>query len=98
MEPLNMTMREYFLYAALLGAGLGALFGLVPLILGMRRDRRRLGLYGFVASIIGGAIAPLLSVVIVVIFSWIIVKKKADTAPPTDTGAAETREDETSSS
>ena len=44
MEPLNMTMREYFLYAALLGAGLGALFGLVPLILGMRRDKRRLGL------------------------------------------------------
>ena len=95
MEPLNMTMREYFLYAALLGAGLGALFGLVPLILGMRRDKRRLGLYGFVASIIGGAIAPLLSVVIVVIFSWIIVKKKADTEPPVE--SAETREDESSS-
>ena len=95
MEPLNMTMREYFLYAALLGAGLGALFGLIPLILGMRRDKRRLGLYGFVASIVGGAIAPLLSVVIVVIFSWIIVKKKADAEPPVE--SAETREDESSS-
>jgi MFS family permease len=91
MEPLNMTMREYFLYAALIGAGLGALFGLIPLILGLRRDKRRLGLYGFVASIVGGAIAPLLSVVIVVIFSWVIVKKKTGPEPPAET--AEVRDE-----
>jgi MFS family permease len=94
MESIQLTTREFLIYAILIGAALGALFGLVPLILGIRRDNRRMGLYGFVASIVAGAFAPLLSIIIVAIFAWLIVKKK-DAAPSSDN--ADTGDSETSS-
>lgn len=77
--------REDLIYILLVDLALGALFGLIPLVLGIRRDRRRLGLYGFVASIAGGAVAPLLSIIIVAVFSWLIVKKKGDEPSPPET-------------
>ena len=85
MEPIHLSLREYFLYIAIIGAAVGAVFGIVPLLLGIRRGRRRLGIIGFAASIIGGAIAPLLSIVVVAIFIWLIVKKNP---PAGDDGAS----------
>jgi MFS family permease len=72
--PITLTSREFLFYAVLIGSAVGALFGLAPLILGIRRGRRRLGLYGFVLSIVGGAIAPLISIVVSSVFLWLIVK------------------------
>ena len=85
MQPVTLNAREFFLYAALLGAALGALFGLIPLFIGLRRGKRRLGLYGFAASVIAGAIAPLLSIVVVAVFSWLLLRKKSEPAPPPET-------------
>lgn len=77
MNNIEFSFREFYLYVIIGGAILGALFGLIPLILGRRMNKQRLGLYGFLASIVGGAIAPLLSIIITAIFSWLIVKGTA---------------------
>lgn len=77
MNDIELTYREFYLYVIIGGAILGALFGLIPLILGRKRNKARLGLYGFLASIIAGALAPLLAIIVTAIFSWMIVKGKS---------------------
>lgn len=76
MSDIQMTIREFYLYVIIGGAILGALLGLVPLLLGRRRGRAKLGLYGFIASIVAGALAPLLALIVVGIFSWLVVREK----------------------
>ena len=78
MNEIELTYRQFYLYVMIGGAILGALLGLIPLILGRRRNKGTLGWYGLLASTVGGAIAPLLSVVAVAIFSWLIVRGKPD--------------------
>jgi hypothetical protein len=74
MNDVELTYREFYLYVIIGGAILGALLGLIPLILGRRRNKARLGMYGFVASIVAGALAPLLAIIVTAVFSWKIVK------------------------
>ena len=76
MSDIQMTFRELWVYIIILGAMLGALLGLVPLLLGRKRGKARLGLYGFIASIVGGAIAPLLALIVSGIFSWLVIREK----------------------
>lgn len=97
MNEIQITYREFYIYVLIGGAILGALFGLIPLVLGRRRHKGRLGLYGFVASIVAGAIAPLLGIIIATIFSWVIVKgtpAQADSpnSPRSDDSADSTTE------
>lgn len=80
MEPIHLSYSEFYLYIAVIGAALGVIFGLVPLILGRRRHQGKLGLIGFAASIVAGAIAPLLSIIVVAVFVWLILRKKDETA------------------
>ena len=83
-------MSEYFLsyndllIIVIVGVILGALFGLVPLLLGRRRNKARLGMYGFVASIVAGALTPILSLIVVAIFSWMIVRTNSSGSTGTD--------------
>ena len=89
MQDIELTFREFYVYAIIGGAILGALLGLIPLILGRRRNRGRLGLYGIVASTVGGAISPLLSIVVVAIFTWLVVRAKPvrpDSQPEANSG------------
>lgn len=74
MNDIQLSYSEFYLYTVIGGAVIGAVFGIVPLILGRRRDKKRLGFYGFLASIAAGALAPLLSIVAVALFSWLIIK------------------------
>jgi hypothetical protein len=75
MDEIQLSTGQFYILALIIGAVLGALFGLVPLILGRKRNKGRLGLYGFVVSIVLGAATPLLSIIAVAIFVWLIVKK-----------------------
>lgn len=88
MSDIQMTFREFYLYIIIGGAILGALLGLLPLLLGRRRGRAKLGLYGFIASIVAGALAPLLALIVAGIFSWLVVREKpaAGDASPPDAG------------
>jgi len=89
MSDIQLTFRELYIYVIIGGALLGALLGLVPLLLGRRRNKARLGLYGFIASIVGGAIAPLLALIVAGVFAWLVVREKpaAENASPPDAGA-----------
>ena len=76
MSDIQLTFRDFYIYVIIIGAILGALLGLVPLLLGRKRGKARLGLYGFIASIVGGAIAPLLALIVSGIFAWLVIREK----------------------
>ncbi|MDQ3041207.1 MAG: hypothetical protein M3R11_02380 [Acidobacteriota bacterium] len=61
---------------AMMGAALGLLLGLIPLILGFIKKERSYAVFGFLGSIIGGSILGVfLSLPIVAIFAWLILRK-----------------------
>ncbi len=73
MILLQIKLNYYQI--AMMGAGLGALIGLLPLILGFVKKERGYGVFGFFGSIVGGAVlGVLLSIPIVAIFTWLIVR------------------------
>jgi hypothetical protein len=73
---LNIEI-SHFQAGALFGAVLGALLGLIPLILGIRRKKAKIGILGFVSSIVGNALLGLLlSIPIVAICTYLILKQR----------------------
>lgn len=75
MEPIKISPYTLILF----GAVAGLLFGLIPLILGVRKQRARLGATGLICSIIGGAISGIfLSIPVTAIFTYLIFKKSPD--------------------
>jgi MFS family permease len=84
MNDIELTYRQFYLYVIIGGAMIGALLGIVPLILGRKRNKGRLGFYALIASTVAGAIAPLIAVVVTAAFSWVIVKGKpvGESTPP----------------
>ena len=71
MDPVNMTMMQ----RVLLGAAIGLVVGLVPLITGIMKGRAKLGLMGFAGSIIGGSIfSLLLAVPVSAVLTWLIFR------------------------
>ena len=84
MEQIKLTSTEAILYLALAGIVIGILLGLIPLILGIRKQKRQYGIFGFIASIIGGAISPILAIIVVAIFTWLILRKPTAKEPVDD--------------
>jgi heme/copper-type cytochrome/quinol oxidase subunit 2 len=75
MEQIKITYYELIAYLALLGIVIGILLGLIPLILGLKKNKRSYGLFGLVTSIIVGVFSPILSVIAVAVFTWLILRK-----------------------
>lgn len=71
--------REYFqqnFYYFLLGQLIfGAVMGAIPLLLGIKRQKRNLGLIAFATSIILALVSPLLCLVVAIVFSIYMVRK-----------------------
>ena len=85
MDLTRMTMQEALIYGAILNAGIGFVLGLVPLIVGFMKRKRKLGFFGFVGSILGGAILGLLlAVPVAAIFTWLIVRPAKPVAASND--------------
>lgn len=71
-----MTTTEAALYITLFNTVLGIILGSIPLILGFLRKERSYAVFGFLGSVIGGALLGLfLSLPIAVIFVWLILRK-----------------------
>ena len=85
MEVTPQEMRQFYddnFYLILLaGIGLGILLGLLPLIFGIRRGHRNLGIAGLAASAAAGAVSPLLSLLIAVIFLVVILTRPSTGSP-----------------
>lgn len=72
VEPLKLT----FYHIALMGAALGFILGLFPLILGLAKSKLKIGVLGLFGSTIGGAILGIfLSIPIIAVCVWLILKK-----------------------
>lgn len=62
------------------GVGIGLLFGLVPLVLGIKRKKRNLGIIGFISCGVIGGVAPLLSILVAAAFAcWIFFTSRQPT-------------------
>ena len=98
MEPMKITYNELIYYVVMAGVIIGILLGLIPLILGIRKQNRKYGMYGFVGSVIGGAITPIISIIVVSIFTWLILRKSKTDVPANtnETASNETTDSEIS--
>lgn len=75
LDEFQRLYNEYFYYFLMLWIGLGLLFGLVPLILGIRRNKRHLGFLGFILAGAVGALSPVLSFILAAIFVFLVLRR-----------------------
>lgn len=81
--PIELTVTQF---ALIVGVISGFIFGLIPLILGLRKQNRRYAFLGFVLTILAGAFFSLLGALpVAAVFVWLILKKPGETAPPAQT-------------
>lgn len=76
-DQLRELYERYFYYILFADIGIGLLFGAVPLVFGIRRKKRNLGIIGFVTAGIVGVFSPILSIVVAVVFTVLILRKSA---------------------
>jgi hypothetical protein len=76
MENIKISYNEAIYYITVINVVLGFLFGTFPLISGFIMKNRKYGVYGFIGSIVGGAILGIfLSYPIAAILTWLILRK-----------------------
>ena len=69
-----------FYRITMIGAALGSLLGLIPLVLGLIKKERKYAMFGFLGSLIGGALLGIfLSIPVTAIFTWLILRKPKET-------------------
>jgi hypothetical protein len=78
---MKFTPTEFIIYGAIFGAVFGVVLGLIILFLGIKKGKRNLGIIGLVCSILVGPISGILSLIVMGIFIWLILKKP-QTVPP----------------
>jgi hypothetical protein len=81
MEQIRRAYEEYYYYILMADIGIGLLLGLIPLILGIKKNQRNFGIIGLIASVIGGVLSPILSIIIVSIFVFLILRKAKTETP-----------------
>ena len=88
MDDIRLTAREAYLYGTLVTAGIGFVVGLVPLVIGIVKKKLKLGVFGLLASTVGGALLGLiLALPFAAVFTWLILKQPSTAATP-DSGDA----------
>lgn len=86
MILLQIKLNYYDI--AMVGTAVGFLLGLIPLVLGFIKKERSYGVFGFLGSLIGGAILGIfLSVPVAAIFTWLILRKPKSTASANEISA-----------
>lgn len=78
MEPLQISMKEYVLYAYILNICVAVVFALITLFLGRKKGKIQLAVWGCLAIIVGALILGFFaSIPLFIIFLWLIFKKPA---------------------
>lgn len=72
-EQIREFYDKYFYYILAGGILIGLLFGLVPLVLGIRKKKRNLGIVAIVSCAVVGGFSPILSIVAAVAFTIFIL-------------------------
>jgi len=76
-----MKIELTYLQMTLIGMGVGLVLGLIPLILGIIKGKKKLAVWGLVASIAAGAAWSLFSLITIIVFIWLILRKPAAAKP-----------------
>ncbi len=87
MQKIELT----YLQMTLIGMGVGLVLGLIPLVLGFVKGKKNLAIWGFFASIAAGAAWSLFSLVAVIVFIWLILRKPNAVESANPENPAETR-------
>ena len=83
MDNIQISIYQAKNYIILINIVLGLLFGIFPLLAGIKMNNRKYGVYGFIGAVIGGAILGVfLSFPIAAVFTWLALKNSvtSDTA------------------
>ena len=78
MDPT--FVKENFYTIMLIQAAIGLVLGLIPLVLSLRRNKKNLGVIALVVSILLSLLSPVLSLIAVIVFIFLILRKPAATA------------------
>ena len=86
MELLRQDPNQArIIIGILLGFVLGVVFGLVPLVYGRMKGKGKLGLIGFVVSVLSGTLIwAILPLFVMLTFVFLILKKDQPQIPPAD--------------
>ena len=88
MDISGLTLRELAIYSFVLNVCIAIFFALITLLLGFKKGRTKIALWGCLAIIVGGAIVGIYaSIPLFIIFLWLIFKKPA--VVPADEPAVE---------
>lgn len=86
MEPEQLIQfyNQYFYYFIAGQLLLGLLLGSIPLYLGKRKNKKKLGMIGFFSSGAAGMLSPLLGLIVASAFLVIILLKSKGTPSTAD--------------
>lgn len=72
---MELTYTQFYIAVIVAQVIIGALLGLIPLIFGRKRNQKKLGGYGFLATLVAGILSPLAALIAALIFVWVIGRK-----------------------
>lgn len=81
-EEFNQIYVQYFYYILAGGVLIGLFFGAIPLMLGRRRNKKNLGMIGFISSGVAGGFSPVLGLIVSAVF--IVLVLRSPRQKPTD--------------
>ncbi len=89
MENIRRAYEQYFYYILAAGVAVGFVFGLIPLYLGLKRGRKGFGIAALIVSTAAGAVSPILVVILVAVFSFLITRGSPDAETNAESETAE---------
>jgi len=76
MEPIKLTLNELLPYVIAVNAVLGLMFGLFPLITGLKMNDRKYAFIGLIGSVVSGTlVGVILSFPFAAVMVWLILRK-----------------------
>ncbi|HYJ90231.1 MAG TPA: hypothetical protein VEV84_02900 [Pyrinomonadaceae bacterium] len=83
MQDLRLTYNDLFIYLGIANTVLGFLFGLFPLIVGLKTGNRKFGVIGLIASLIGGFLLSIvLAVPVAIVFTLLALRPASSAVTP----------------
>ena len=84
MEQFRQFYQQNFYYIIAGQIVIGILLGSIPLIRGIRNDRRNLGLIGFFVTVVLVTVSPILAIIVAVVFTFLVRRRDPAAEPAKD--------------
>ena len=74
-QQLAQYAKEHWLMLLLINAGVGFVLGLIPLVVGIRRGKRNLGIMALIVTIIVSVPSYLIGLISAIVFLILVLRK-----------------------